>query len=82
MMIIWRRRGFADEDVIPESEALEILHDVRRRKESIEQHVLHALVTATSESRRSPRRHQALAILILLPLVFLLIMLAIWLGQR
>jgi|GEM_PF-6859661 len=58
--IVWRQQGHS-EDLIPANDALNILAEVRARKEQIEAKVQKDLLRAIGENRRYPRRHQLLA---------------------
>lgn len=62
--IVWQNRGHAEE-YIPAPDALDILAEVRARKEKIEADVLALLQKSIGENRRSPRRHQLFAFYVL-----------------
>lgn len=68
--IMWRNEGGKDEP--PEADRERLLAKVREREEAIERHVVQdMLVPGMSEGRRVPRRHQAVAMMIIVGLLLL-----------
>jgi hypothetical protein len=81
IMIVWRQRGRTGDEVVPEADALQILGEIRERQAAIEKVVLGTLSCSVSENRWYPRRHMQFALLIVLPIAFLLIVLATLIGR-
>lgn len=61
--IVWRNRGEGSQ-LIPADEAIKILIEIRERVSKIERKALRAMLRSMNEGRRTPRRHQMIALII------------------
>jgi hypothetical protein len=73
--IVWHSRGNGPTP-IPENEALAILSEVRERASRIENKVVRTLYRAIDEGRRTPRRHQLFALLVIGSLLVIALLIA------
>ena len=73
--IVWKSRGNGMATV-PADEAISILAEVRERAGKIEQRVVRTLYKSLNEGRRTPRRHQLFALLVISSLIGIALVIA------
>ena len=73
--IVWKSLGKSTE-TIPADEAVAILAEVRERADKIEQRVVRTLYKSLNEGRRTPRRHQLFALLVISALIGITLVIA------
>jgi hypothetical protein len=77
--LAWEKRGGSG-DPSPQ-EAATLLAEVRERQRVIERSAFEMVLRQTREGRRYPRRHQRLALLVMLPILIVIIALSVWLAR-
>lgn len=77
MWLVWETRGHTRSDEIPESDAELILREIRERAAASERKLLRGAARIVGESRYSPRKSMFFALIVVLPLAFILIVLVI-----